>query len=144
MKEKKEIEIYQKIDKEIDKAISKFSQHLMSNSKWIKLISKLAENSEKILKIEFKKVHTDKTGELYIDTKTSYEFDYWQNGFEGNNSFGGWLTFKEIEYLEFPKSVDIKKKLEQDLSFIEEVIKSVGEFSLESNEDRLLLNCYKI
>ena len=109
MKEKKEIEIYQKIDKEIDKAISKFSQHLMSNSKWIKLISKLAENSEKILKIEFKKVHTDKTGELYIDTKTSYEFDYWQNGFEGNNSFGGWLTFKEIEYLEFPKSVDIKK-----------------------------------
>ena len=42
-------------EKEIDKAISKYSHQLMSNSKWIKLIEKLVENILEIKKIEFKK-----------------------------------------------------------------------------------------
>ncbi|MGB0856216.1 MAG: nickel insertion protein, partial [Nitrosopumilus sp.] len=46
-----------------------------------------------IKKIEFKKVQSAEIGELYLDEDTTFEFDYWQNGFEGNNSLGGWLTF---------------------------------------------------
>ena len=90
------------IERDVEKSISKFSQHLMSNSKWIKLVDKFVQNTDKILKIEFKKVKNDKIGELYLDEDTTFGFDYWKNGFEGCNSLGGWLTFKEIEFIIFP------------------------------------------
>lgn len=41
--------------KEIDSAISKFSQALMSNSKWVKLIEQIVDNACEIKKILFKK-----------------------------------------------------------------------------------------
>jgi hypothetical protein len=133
----------EQIDREIEKAISRFSQHLMSNSKWVRLINKLVENADKVLRIEFKKVQNDQIGELYLNEDTSFGFDYWQNGFEGHNSIGGWLTFKEIEYLVFPKLVSLNNKTEQDLETIMELINSVGQFSLDINENRLKLTCYQ-
>ncbi|HCC93311.1 MAG TPA: hypothetical protein DEQ26_03095, partial [Flavobacteriaceae bacterium] len=51
-------------EKDIEKAISKFSYHLMSNSKWAKLIEKLVENINDIYKIEFKKILDDRIGEI--------------------------------------------------------------------------------
>ena len=124
-----------------DSAISKFSQRLMSNSKWVRLIDGLIENIESVNKIQFKKVQTDRIGELYLDENSIYEFDYWHSGFEGNNSFGEWLEFKEIEYLIFPKFVDSNNI--QDLEKISAVIKSIGEFYLELDENGLKLICYK-
>jgi hypothetical protein len=129
--------------RDIDKAISKFSDHLMSNSKWVRLIDKLVEGVEHIKKIEFKKIHNDQIGELFLDENTSYNFDYWQNGFEGGNSLGGWLLFKEIEYLTFPKIVDEDKASEQDFDKIIELIESVGQFALDVDEHRLKLICYR-
>lgn len=140
---KRVISYEEKLDREIEIAILKFSQHLMSNSKWVRLINKLVENANKVLKIEFKKVQREQIGELYINEETTFGFDYWQNGFEGHNSLGGWLTFKEIEFLVFPKVVDKNKHIEQDLLYIEQLIKSVGEFYLDANENRLKLTCYK-
>jgi hypothetical protein len=131
------------IDREIEKAVSRFSEHLMSNSKWIRLIDKLVDNSKKIKKIEFKKVQLDKVGELYIEEDTTFGFDYWQNGFEGHNSLGGWLTFKEIEYLIFPKIVNKESATEQDLNEIINVINSVGQFALEIDDEKIKLVCYK-
>jgi hypothetical protein len=131
------------IDREIEKAVSRFSEHLMSNSKWVRLIDKLVDNSEKIRKIEFKKVQLDKVGELYIEEDTTFGFDYWQNGFEGHNSLGGWLTFKEIEYLIFPKIVDQESKFEQNLNEIINVIKSVGQFALDIDDEKVKLICYR-
>jgi hypothetical protein len=52
------------IDRENEIAVSRFSEHLMSNSKWIRLIYKLVDNTKKIKMIEFKKVQLDKEGEL--------------------------------------------------------------------------------
>ncbi len=115
----------------------------MSNSKWIRLIKKLVDNADKVLKIEFKKVQQSGIGVLYFNQDTEFGFDYWQNGFEGNNSLGGWLTFKEIEYLFFSKTVDSAKHIEQDLEQIETLIESVGKFSLETDEKGLKLLCYK-
>ena len=131
------------IERDVEKSISKFSQHLMSNSKWIKLVDKFIQNTDKILKIEFKKVQNDKIGELYLDEDTTFGFDYWKNGFEGCNSLGGWLTFKEIEFIIFPKIIDSNKNITQDLNEIEKLINSVGKFSLEINNNSLKLNCYK-
>lgn len=133
----------EQIDREIEKAISKFSQHLMSNSKWIHLIETLVKNIEKVKKVQFKKVQQDLIGELYLKENTTFEFDYWENGFEGNNSLGGWLTFKEIEYLVFPRVIDFDKNVEQDLEQIMKLITNVGQFNLEINENTLKLTCYK-
>lgn len=129
-------------EREMEKAISDFSQPLMSNSKWIRLINKLVENADKILKIEFKKVQQDHIGELYLARDTEYGFDYWQNGFEGCNSLGGWLLFKEVEYLVFQKTVS-NKYGEHYLEQIEALLESVGQFSIEKDENRLKLLCYK-
>ena len=131
------------IDREIEKAVSRFSEHLMSNSKWVRLINKLVDNSEKIKKIKFKKVQLDKVGELYLEEDTTFGFDYWQNGFEGCNSLGGWLVYKEIEYLIFPRIVDKESATEQDLNEIFNLIKSVGQFELEIDEEKVKLICYK-
>ena len=135
----------EQIDREIEKAISRFSQHLMSNSKWVRLINKLLENADKVLRIEFKKVLNDQIGELYLNEDTSFGFDYWQNGFERHNSLGGWLTFEEIEYLVFPKLVSLNNKIEQDLETIMELINSVGQFSLDiSIWTKIGLSIYKV
>jgi hypothetical protein len=131
------------IEREVEKSISKFSQHMMSNSKWVKLIDKFVQNTSLILKVKFKKVQNDQIGELYLEEETTFGFDYWQNGFEGCNSLGGWLTFKEIEFIIFPEVVDSNKNITQDLKEIEKLINSVGKFSLETNNNNLKLTCYK-
>jgi hypothetical protein len=128
--------------REIDKAASRFSEHLMSNSKWVKLVSKLVENISSISKIEFKKIQSNEIGELSLSEDTEFGFDYWQNGFEGHNSLGGWLTFKEIEYLIFTKHRN-KNDSSQNLDEIENIILSVGQFVIEKDKTQLKLLCYR-
>lgn len=143
MRTKKAKRYDNQIDREIEKSVAHFSEHLMSNSKWVRLIDKLVEESSEVQKIEFKKVHSEQLGELYLEENTTYGFDYWQNGFEGHNSLGGWLTFKEIEYMIFPKAIGTEPLKEQSLIKIQELIESVGQFALDTNEDRIKLICYR-
>ncbi|MEW7292899.1 hypothetical protein [Aquimarina sp. 2304DJ70-9] len=143
MRTKKAKKYDEQLDREIEKAVSRFSEHLMSNSKWVRLIDTLVDNASKIKKIEFKKVQKNQIGELYLTEGTTYGFDYWQNGFEGHNSFGCWLVFKEIEYLVFPKVVNSDKQLEQDLTEIKDLIDKVGQFFLDIDDNGIKLICYK-
>ncbi len=143
MRTKKAKKYDQQIDREIEKSVTNFTEHLMSNSKWVRLIDKLVEESNEVQKIEFKKVQNEQIGEIYLEKDTTYGFDYWQNGFEGHNSLGGWLTFKEIEYLIFPKVIKIEPLKIQSLVKIKELIKSVGEFALDIDEERIKLICYR-
>ena len=85
----------------------------------------------------------DSIGQLYLNEDTTFEFDYWENGFEWNNSLGGWLTFKEIEYRTFPRVIDSDKNDEQDLEQIMKLITDVGQLNLDLNENILKLTCYK-
>lgn len=126
---------------EIENSISKFSQPLMSNSKWVRLIEQIVVHSDEIRKIEFKKIHSERIGELYLNEESIFEFDYWQTGFEANNSFNECLEYREIEYLIFPKV--ISPNTNQDLKRISDIIKNAGEFDLEFNENELKLICYK-
>ncbi|TWI79135.1 hypothetical protein IQ13_3535 [Lacibacter cauensis] len=136
------IQYDKQIDREIEKAVSKFSQHLMSNAKWVRLIDSLVNNIDKVKKVEFKKVQNEVVGELYLNEGLTFGFDYWENGFEGCNSIGGWLIYKEIEYLIFPRIVNTDNNILQDLDQIVELMNSIGQFSINLNEDRLKLNCY--
>ncbi|KQT16415.1 hypothetical protein ASG31_12930 [Chryseobacterium sp. Leaf404] len=143
MKTQKASKYDEQKNREIDEAVSRFSQHLMSNSKWSRLINDFVENADYFKKIQFKKVQNNIIGELFINEKSTFEFDYWQNGFEGNNSLGGWLEYREIEYLIFPKIVSSENDI-QDLNQIKSIIKKNGQFDIEINHVELKLICYKI
>lgn len=141
MRTKKALRYDEQKIRDIEKAVSQFSQHLMSNSKWIRLIEAIIDNAHEFKKIQFKKIQNNRIGELYLDKDSIFEFDYWQSGFEGNNSFNDWLEYKEIEYLIFPKIVDSNNI--QNLEEIKLIIEKVGQFYLEIDENELKLVCYK-
>ena len=127
--------------RELEKSTSNFSQHLMSNSKWLKLINSLVQNATLINTIQFKKIQSSEIGELLLTEDIEFGFDYWQNGFEGCNTMGGWLLFKEIEYLIF--QIDQKSESNpENLSQLQDIINKVGNFSIEKYDDHLKLNCY--
>lgn len=132
-------------DRELGRLISeKFTDGLMSNSKWKKLIDEIVININSFKRIEFKKISDDRIGILYIDENTTYDFDYWQNGFEGNNSLGGWLLFKEIEYLKFPAQFFADSSLmNQDLIETKKIIDRIGQYDLVEEPDCLVLLSYK-
>lgn len=141
MRTNKAVRYYEQKDREIDKIIAQFSQHLMSNSKWIRLINMIVENTYDFKKIQFKKIENANIGELFINEDSIFESDYWQKGFEGNNSLGGWLEYKEIEFLIFPEIIN--SKVNQDLLKIEKHIRNIGEFCIEYDDNKLKLICYK-
>jgi len=141
MRTKKALRYDEQKIRDIEKAVSQFSQHLMSNSKWIRLIEAIIDNAHEFKKIQFKKIHNDRISELYLNEDSIFEFDYWQRGFEGNNSLGDWLEYKEIEYLIFPKIVDSNNF--QNLEEIKLIIEKVGRFNIEIDKDELKLVCYK-
>ncbi|UZT99950.1 hypothetical protein ODZ84_10455 [Chryseobacterium fluminis] len=127
--------------KDIEKAASKFRQSFMSNSKWIRLIETIVDHADEFKKIQFKKIQNDRIGELYLTHESTFEFDYWQTGFEGNSSFGGWLEYREIEYLIFPKIINSDRV--QDLESIKLIIEKTGMFHCETDEKEIKLICYK-
>lgn len=80
---------------------------------------------------------------MFLNENTTFQFDYWKNGFEGNNSLGGWLLFKEIEYLIFPNIVDFEHNGKQDLKKIKALLAEIGQFVLENNDKEIKLYCYR-
>jgi len=133
------------IDQKLDQTIKqKFSSGYMSNKKWVKLIDTFVENAELIKRVEIKKVLEEKIGLIFISENLQYEFDYWNIGFEGVNSFGGWLLYKEIEFLKFPAKFQNENLYqEQDLIEIKEIINKIGIFEMTYQNDELILFCYK-
>ncbi|WP_346986533.1 hypothetical protein [Chryseobacterium sp. POE27] len=92
--------------------------------------------------MNLKKIQNNRIGQLYLNENSIFEFDYWQTGFEGNNSFNDWLEYKEIEYLIFPKIADSDHA--QDLEQIKSIIEKVGKFCFEIDEHELKLICYRV
>ena len=91
-----------------------------------------------------KEVQSDKIGILFLSGDTTFGFEYWNNGFEGHNSLGGWLIFKEIEYLVFPQNFQHGQlRQHQCLEEVNSIVRSVGEFCLVREDDFLMLLCYQ-
>jgi hypothetical protein len=76
MRTKKTLRYDEQNIRDIEKAVSEFPQQLMSNSKWIRLIKAIVDNAHQFKKIRFKKIQTDKIGELYLNEDSIFEFDY--------------------------------------------------------------------
>ncbi|MDW8852074.1 DUF6678 family protein [Flavobacterium sp. MMLR14_040] len=136
---------FDELDKKLDKTIQQnFSSSYMSNQKWVKLINAFVANSEWIKKVEVKKILDERVGLLYISNDFAYQFDYWNIGFESSHSFGGWLLYKEIEFISFPSKFQNGKLIEeQNLNRIKEIINKVGLFELVEQDGELILFGYK-
>jgi hypothetical protein len=80
MRTKKAVRYDEQRIRDIEKSVSKFSQQLMSNSKWIKLVEAIIDNAHHFKNIHFKKIQHDKIGKLYLHANSIFEFDYWQTG----------------------------------------------------------------
>lgn len=117
-------------DREIEKAIrDRFTEELLSDAKWVKVIHHMVAHASLFQRVLFKKVTGDAVGILHIDEDTTYEFDFWKQGFEGHNSLGGWLLYREIEYLEFPSQFEANGQLrEQDVEGIRAAMDEMGVF----------------
>ncbi len=135
---------YNLIDKKTGSVIRQRSLNgLMSDARWVKLLGHLIMNANEIRRMEFKSLDGIQ-GIIYISPDREFNFDYWDTGFEGMNSRGGWLTYKEIEYVRFPGSFDNGRGVEeQDIKKIEELIRSIGILEMFTEKDALILLCYK-
>jgi hypothetical protein len=128
-------------DKFLDKIIQeKFTANFMNNKKWVKLISTLVSNQDKIKKCLIKPIWEDlePTRHLIIDESTTYNFDYYDNSMEAmvSGTPRGWYTYKEIEWLDFPKRED------QNLTEIQDLLNQIGQFKTELTNSNLRLYAY--
>lgn len=136
-------------DKYLDKIIKeKFSSALMNDSKWVKIISILVKNANSIKKCLLKPIWDDKepTRELLIDENRQFGFDFYHNAMESMVSGNprGWYAYKEIEWIDFPKSyLENDKKAIQDLDLIEQVLLSVGTLRSDKTDNNLRLYSYQ-
>lgn len=135
-------------DEYLDKIIKKrFSSSLMSNRKWVKIITALINNSDSVKKCFVKPIWDDEepTRELLIDQNKQFDIDFYSSAMESMISGKpiGWYAYKEIEWLDFPKNVIVNQQpSEQDLGLIEAILLSTGELHIYKTVDNLRLYAY--
>ncbi|MCR5889308.1 hypothetical protein LRS06_16350 [Hymenobacter sp. J193] len=119
---------------------------LMSNAKWLKLLSALVENAALIAECRVKLIWEQETmiRWLVFDEDTSYRFDYYDTAMEAmiTGNPRGWYAYKEIEWLEFPRFIS-NKSVVQDLHAIQLQIQAIGQFQLELSDENLRLYAYR-
>ena len=121
----------------------------MSDSKWVRLITALVANAAEIKECLVKPIwdNVEPTRQLYLDENMHYDFNYYATAMEAmvSGKPRGWYTYKEIEWLDFPRVVTSKRVGiidTQSLDMIKEVIDQVGQFHIELTEENLRLYAY--
>jgi hypothetical protein len=125
---------------------SRFSASFMNNTKWEKLIDTLTAEFDCIY-VNYKLIYNDKVNPTY---------------FQGSSDFRPYFQeptfYKEVEWIEFPKTYNvedkvykhgnlitgIKKPMTQDINKIEEIINKTGKFMLEKDTNSIKLVAYRI
>jgi hypothetical protein len=121
-------------------------QPLLSNAKWVKLLTTLVAQWPLVQACHVKFIWEDARTErwLQVDEQTSYQFDYYARAMEAMISGKpqvGWVAYKEIEWLAFPRFFS-SKAVEQDLPAIQRHLETVGQFRLEVSPEQLRLYAY--
>ncbi|ALD22204.1 hypothetical protein [Hymenobacter sp. DG25A] len=135
-------------DDALDRVILTAKLHpLMSNAKWVKLITTLVTNWHLVQACQVKLIWEDIDVErwLLIDEDKSYLFDYYPSAMEAmitGTPRLGWAAYKEIEWLDFPRFPS-NKAVTQDLHTIQQKIEEVGHFQMDTSPDNLRLYAYQ-
>jgi hypothetical protein len=126
---------------DIDRIIKeKFTSSFMNDSKWDKLIETLTDKLDEIF-INYKLIHDDKIHFTSLDTPDFKPF------------FIEPTFYKEVEWIEFPKTFNIKqnkrttrtyiKEQKQDIDSIEKIINQIGKFMIEKEDNSIKLYAYR-
>ncbi|WP_046242292.1 hypothetical protein [Hymenobacter terrenus] len=133
-------------DEALDKLIQSAQlQPLLSNAKWVKLLDALVKNWPFVHTCTVKLIWEEASGErrLLFDENTSFAFDYYANAMEamvsGSPRLGGWVAYKEIEWLDFPRFAG---DAEQNLGHLQQHLAQIGQFRVEESADNLRLYAY--
>ncbi|NVO33392.1 hypothetical protein [Hymenobacter lapidiphilus] len=134
-------------DEALDKLIHTDQlQPLLSNAKWVKLLGLLVQIWPSVhacrVKLIWEAANVDRT--LLFDEDTSYAFDYYANAMEsmvsGRPRLGGWVAYKEIEWVDFPRFPAGGEP--QDLGQLQQQLAQIGQFRVEESADNLRLYAY--
>ncbi len=134
-------------DETLDKVILTAQlRPLMSNAKWVKLLTTLVANWQLVQECKVKLIWEDASVErwLHIEEETTFNFDYYASAMEAmivGAPHLGWAAYKEIEWLDFPKFLRNKVGT-QDLEAIRYQIGKIGSFQLVAIPDNLRLYAY--
>ncbi len=126
---------------EIDNFIVKnFSSSFMNNSKWEKLLESILNELDEI-HVNYKLIYDEK---IISTSFTSTDFKPF---------FIEPIYYKEIEWIEFPKTVVIQKNQKlskkyfqesfQNIDLIEETINEIGDYFYAKEDDKITLYAYK-
>ncbi len=124
---------------------SRFTGAYMNNHKWVKLINVLVLNASIIKKCIVKLVWDEKNlRTLLIDEHTSYQFEYYDTAMESMISGypTGWYSYKEIEWIAFPKRSDTEGE-QQDIESLYEILGGIGKLCSEISDVELIIYAYK-
>lgn len=119
----------------------------MSNHKWKKFFTVMAEKGSEICGIEY---HFTDTDEVYFGTAPCIT-QVWDTAIDDPvQGVGGPVEYKHIEYLSIPyihkyrayEKAPITEK-EQDINQFIEALKNIGEFPITKTETSIIINGYK-
>jgi hypothetical protein len=111
----------------------------------VKLLSTLVKNWPAIHVCRVKLIWEVASVErgLLFDEDTGYVFNYYANTMEamvsGSPRLGGWVAYKEIEWLDFPR---FAAGGEQNLRQLQQQLAQIGQFRVEESADNLRLYAY--
>lgn len=126
----------------------------MSNAKWVRLITALTAAPSIVTECRAKLVWDDAVRNFRM-SRATFAFDFYERAVESliSDIPDGWVAYKEIEWIEFPRSVTVlvdenhrragTRETEQDLGAIRERIEQVGRFDLREEQGSLRLYAYR-
>lgn len=129
-----------------------FPAHFMSNTKWLKVFIILSRQAEMIHTCLMKTIWDDRLREIPLPTFENFDQTFHDSGIK-DVLIGGPLSFKEIEWLEFPaeqtRSGQIRHeesesfKHTQDILSINEWLIQSGQLEIELTPTKLIVYGYK-
>ncbi len=142
----------EKYNNRLDKRISEFSGHFMSNTKWTKVFSILSQNKDIIKKCLIKDVFDNTLRQIDIPNFQKFADTFHEQGIKDVMT-GGPSTFRQIEWIEFPARWTIDRsmrtealaphKFHQDITSIHKLVNKVGEFTINFDNDKLIIYGYR-
>ena len=130
----------------LDKLIARTQlQHLLSNTKWVKLLTSLVGQWPAVQECQVKLIWEEayRGRHLLFHEHTSYNFDYYAHAMEAMVSGvpRGWYAYREVEWLAFPQ-VTSGEGVVQDLEALQQQLEAIGQFRLVRSSDSLRLYAY--
>lgn len=125
----------------------KYSSALMSNQKWKKFFSVMAEHGEDLCGLEYH--FTDTKNILYGTAPLKNQV--WDSAIDDPvEGAGGPIEYKHIEFIRIPFIYEYRKyekgplnKKEQNIKKFLIALNKVGKFPILEDEHGILINCYK-